>query len=112
MFWRLTHTSQAGAVRRALDLVRAVLLLDAPPYDWAAETEWAHDGAGSRALQPQFAAAIAGHGRASRPGRPRSRGGAVLERPQECLSPIGARRTPQVRSRPSRCALSKRAVGR
>ena len=112
MFWRLLHTPKAGAVRGALGRVRALLLLDPPPYDWAAEVEWPYDAAASRALQPSPVAAIAGHRRASRPARPRSRGGSVLERPQECLCPIGPRQPQLVRSRPSRCVLDKRAVGR
>ncbi|MGD0981904.1 MAG: hypothetical protein ABR946_10555 [Solirubrobacteraceae bacterium] len=107
MFWRRLHTSfRSGAVHRALDLVRALLLLDPPPYDWASELDWPHGLAESRTLESPTSSH--GHRRQRRPARVRFRGGAVLERPQHCLTPI----TPLVRSRPPRRALDKHAVGR
>jgi hypothetical protein len=107
MFWRRLHTPlRLGAVHRALDLVRALLLLDPPPYDWASELDWPHGPAESRTLKSP--ASSHGHRRQQRAQRARSRGGAVLERPQHCLTPI----TPPVRSRPRRRALDKHAVGR
>jgi hypothetical protein len=107
MFWRRLHTSsRLGAVHRALDPVRALLLLDPPPYDWASELDWPHGPAESRTLESP--ASSHGHRRKLRAQRARFRGGAVLERPQHCLSPI----TPPVRSRPSGRALDKHAVGR
>jgi hypothetical protein len=112
MFWRHKNTSTGGAVRRALDQARASLLLDTPPYDWASETDWPHGFDESRALQPSAVAATARHRHASRPEHARTRGGAVPERPHYCLCPTGHRQPPLVRSRPSRCALDKRAVGR
>jgi hypothetical protein len=94
MFWRHTHTSTpVGAVHRALDLVRAQLLLEA-------ELELAHGPVESRAPQS--------HRPQLRAERRRWRAGAVLERPQHCLCPI----TPPVCSRPRSRALDKRAVGR
>jgi hypothetical protein len=112
MFWRLTHTSSTlGAVRRALDLVRALLLLGPPPlYDWATETDWPHGPAESRALQSLVP--FAGHRpQPLRSSSHRWRAGAILERPQECLCPVGHGK-PLVRSRPSRRELDKRAAGR
>ena len=107
MFWRRLHTSfRPGAVHRALDLVRALLLLDPPPYDWASELDWPHERAESRTLKSP--ASSHGHRRQLRAARARFRGGAVLERPQHCLTPI----TPLVRSRPPGRALDKHAVGR
>jgi hypothetical protein len=107
MFWRFTHTSsRSGAVHRALDQVRALLLLDPPPYDWATDLDWPpYVPAESRALQSPVP--FTGH----RPQPLRStssrwRAGAVLERPQECLCPIG-HRPPQVRSRPLSRELDK-----
>jgi hypothetical protein len=111
MFWRFTHTSsRSGAVHRALDLVRALLLLDPPPYDWASELDWPHGRAESRPLQSPVP--FVGH----RPQPLRSpssrwRAGAILERPQECLCPIGHSK-PLVRSRPIRRELDKHVVGR
>jgi hypothetical protein len=107
MFWRRLHTSsRLGAVHRALDLVRALLLLDPPPYDWASELDWPHGPAESRTLKSPPSSH--GHRRQQRARRVRFRGGAVLERPQHCLTPI----TPSVRSRPPGRALDKHAVGR
>jgi hypothetical protein len=109
MFWRSTHTSRrAGAVHRALDRVRALLLLDPPPYDWASELDWhPHVPAESRALQSPVP--FTGH----RPQLLRStssrwRAGAVLERSQECLCPVGHSK-PLVRSRPLSRELDKHA---
>ncbi|HEX2701857.1 MAG TPA: hypothetical protein VHM72_00285 [Solirubrobacteraceae bacterium] len=107
MFWRRPHiSSRLGAVPRALDLVRALLLLDPPPYDWATELDWPHGPVESRTLpSPE---SDHGHRPQLRAQRARFRAGAVPERQHHCLSPI----TPPVRSRPQRRALEKHAVGR
>jgi hypothetical protein len=113
MFWRFTYSSsRSGAVHRVLDLVRALLLLDPPPYDWASELDWPHGPAEPRALQlPWPAPAEIAHRRALRTAHHRSRAGAVLERPHECLCPV-RHSAPLVRSRPPRRGLDKPAVGR
>jgi hypothetical protein len=96
MFWRSPHTS-TGAVRRALDLVRASLLLDPTPYDWAVELDWPDEPVVSRALVP-LPLTNAAHRPPLRLVHSRSRAGAVPERPQHCLSPVG-QASPQVCSR-------------
>jgi hypothetical protein len=116
MFWRTPHTS-TGATRRALDLVRAFLLLERPPYDWAAELDWPHGPADSRTLElPSFVTAA--HRPPLRLVHSRSRTGAVTERSQHCLSPVG-QVSPQVCSRshgrvpdPPMRGADKHAAGR
>jgi hypothetical protein len=103
MFWRPTHTSiTVGAVHRALDLVRAQLLLEPE------QLESAHGPVESRAPQS--------HRPQLRAERRRWRAGAVLERPQHCLCPQGISgsqepTTPLVCSRPRSRALDKCAGG-
>jgi hypothetical protein len=74
MFWRRLHISlRPGAVHRALDLVRALLLLDPPPYDWASELDWPHGPAESRTLESPMSSH--GHRRQPRAQRVRSAAG-------------------------------------
>jgi hypothetical protein len=109
MFWRSPHTS-TGAVRRALDLVRASLLLDPTPYDWAVELDWPDEPVVSRALVP-LPLTNATHRPPLRLVHSRSRAGAVTERPQHCLSPVG-QASPQVCSRSHGRGLEKHAADR
>jgi hypothetical protein len=116
MFWRTPHTS-TGAKRRALGLVRATLLLDPPPYDWAVELEWPHDPAVSRTLG-SLPLSSPSHRPPLRLVHARTRAGAVPDGQQYCLSPVG-QGTPQIRSRPQGRTLgsslrgaSQRAAGR
>jgi hypothetical protein len=109
MFWRTPHTS-TGATRRAFDLVRASLLLEPLPFDWASELDWPHDPAESRTLEPQ-SLTPASHRPPLRLVHSRTRAGAVAERQQHCLSPVG-QGTPQIRSRSNGRELNKHAAGR
>lgn len=109
MFWRSPHTS-TGATRRALDLVRASLLLEPAPYDWAAELDWPDDPVVSRALDP-LPLTTAAHRRSIRLVHSRSRAGAVPERSQHCLAPVG-QASPQICSRSHGRGLEKHAARR
>jgi hypothetical protein len=72
MFWRVINPS-THAARRAIGLVRAAL---APEPSLGRS----HELAASRAYHP--------HRRQLRAGRARQRGGAVLARPQHCITPL------------------------
>jgi hypothetical protein len=75
MFWRTPHLQHpVRAAHRALGLARAALLLDEPPLDEPREP------AEPRAFHP--------HRRQLRAARARRRGGAVLARPQHCITPL------------------------
>jgi hypothetical protein len=119
MFWRRSHTSKGSsdAIHRALDLVRASLLLETPPFDWAAELDWPRNPVESRALYGPTLLREVHHPRL-RAVPTRSRAGAVPERPQHCLCPVGhapfgtqAASTPLARSQPFGRGLRKHAAG-
>ena len=78
MFWRTPHpTLPLRAGHRALGLARAALLLEPP-------LEQPHELADPRASHP--------HRTPLRARRARRRGGAVLARPQHCITPLVRRR--------------------
>ncbi len=74
MFWRTPHPQHLiRAAHRALDHARAALLLEPPLAE-------PHELAGQRACHP--------HRTQLRARRARQRGGAVLARPQHCITPL------------------------